>query len=606
MRHSLWDTEQKVPQHLAACCEFSGSKVNGNDVYLKLHYKKLSTVSKDGVYGKVESCWYKTTYTEKKEYPGYYCGGHLKLKTRGLVYGFTKHQSLLDEDIKDNLDYNRARNDQTPKVPVNPDIYNQSDINASPYEFHIMSTSNHQKKYCLWDHVFYDDGGAETLLTGSGSKAIVTYLLKEDGEITGGYHDGILTDAAKNAYTAKGGGDLAEPVSEAKDLFSIDQFSIKRAKEAIPDYTLNYWNGWNADNMSMACGIAAQDYSERYGLPDVTNNIVGNASIGSSGDRTLALDANQQAYILGSLMERFKDYYPSLTATKDFPTLLNEATAHMKKDGWSALSPDEQDVIRYNDRLRHIQSAMNCIGTMNYSQKHHSDKAKSFHINQVTGGWAKMKEWSGNPGFEWTHSNDIRGMLSDCSGFVSNIWYDRKWQSSGPATHPDAALDAANNIYTTAAFRGMAASHHVAATSYPAGVTDAQLRNHLPGDILVTNKHALLYIGRLNSNVIANIKGSHPVSDSYGLEWSQGAWDQSFGGYLEHYAIDCTEITNGTGEISSGVVELKKLDSDDYSGTKGVVCIINPEKCALTGDATPKTDTGAVDDKTFSKYLVTE
>ena len=492
----------------------------------------------------VEYKYYKYVFNHNccGSHTGYYCGGHLKLKIRGLIFGFTKHQMEQDLNI------------------VETRIYTASHPLTSPK---VVCRANGNSMY---KPGVKDDHGADL----TGNQNIVIYQRNAASGSGKGYSEGYLTPEAKAAY---GQYDRALAVEDAKDLFEIDAWCIKRPKASVPQHQITWWDGWTASNMGDCTSKLFEDWGQLYGLADTSGSISSKGvynGYGSYGDQ---LTSNQMAYIVLKLQEQWENAHGG----RPYMEAVKEALENKE-------SIDTSDVLQWRDRIQHVQSAMNCIGRVNYSQKHHSDNAKidSVHRGDVNEdpsweSFTKVKEFS-DPYYKG-HTNYIPGMLSDCSGFVSNIWYDRNW--GGLITHGsggDDMYDAANNIRTTAAFRAMSGPHVLG--TFAQAKASGKLK---PGCILVTDSHALLYIGSYYADSLGEAVYNGNPADS---------------GPLIDYVIDCTTVeksrTNklvasgsGLAETNSGISYSETIHSGDvrlkpltHSYQSEVICVIDPEMCA--------------------------
>lgn len=262
---------------------------------------------------------------------GTYCGGHLQLKTRGVVYGFSEEQEeegtfspagTISAYAPKYLDpiYYKDPNfyaDAEDRYPNDSDV-DEKERNAYP-DLHVWNVDDH------------------TLSSGE------TPLIEKDDML--------------NFY-------------KAEDLFDVDDL-IKRAKETYPGYgstgeavtwdgssttAMEKWTGWTITNMGLAVTLAATDWYQNYGVPD-TQVSVGGVYNNADPQVVNALSENVKNRVLMDLSEGL-----NMAADILDPTAKNN-------DG-TILTDEQREEI---DRIRHLNYAFDTVGKVSYSQEAHAN-----------------------------------------------------------------------------------------------------------------------------------------------------------------------------------------------------------------------------------------
>lgn len=259
------------------------------------------------------------------DHMGVYCGGHLQLKTRGVVYGFSEKQceeGTLSEDgaisayapkFLDPINYK----DGDGSLPDDSDV-EEIEKNAYP-DLHVWNVNEHSLP---------------------------------DGEDT----PYINEDDLKKMYLAE-------------DIFDIDSM-ILRKRDSYPGYStsdeskiseslnsaLGKWSGWTLPNMGHAVSLAASDWFENYALADTQTAVGG---IYNSADQQY-LNALSNELINRILAE----LDTGLNMNAD---ILDPEAKNIDGD---ILTDDERTQI---DGIRHVMYALNSVGKTGYSQAAHAN-----------------------------------------------------------------------------------------------------------------------------------------------------------------------------------------------------------------------------------------
>lgn len=325
---------------------------------------------------------------------GYYCGGHLQLRTTGVVYGFSKEEMGFDTEVK-TVSAEQLKED--PKSAENLGYVPKYLDPDDPYD----------------DELFKNN---------------VNMCLGDDAKLTE-----FSPDTAPKPDSATGAAainkELSKRVKYAEDLFDID-IMIARHKDEYSFYSsrtggintgiwqidamqallnrtdiLDNWASWTESNMSVAIGLVSTDWKEEYGVVDTQTMVGGMAS--NSVYETVR--TNVMTMLAGTAnLEAYGDDEDSINVLKQQRKQYGNAVVNGKE-----LSIEEE--LEYADRLRHVKYALTTIGEVGYSQQEHGN-------------------WYGN----------LRGNNTDCSGYVANIWRDVFGGGSVPTT---SALKAYGSAY---------------------------------------------------------------------------------------------------------------------------------------------------------------
>lgn len=328
------------------------------------------------------------------DHRGYYCGGHLQLRTTGVVYGFSKEEMEIKTSVKTvSADQLKEDTKSAENIGFVPKYLDPDD----PYD----------------DELFKDN---INMCLGDDAK------LTEFSPDTAPQPDSGVKSAAINK-------DLSKRIKYAQDLFDID-IMIARHKDEYSFYSnrtggiitgvwqidaitsligrneaLNNWTSWTETNMSNASSLVSTDWKEEYGVVD-TQTMVGGMTFNSVYE---TVRSNVTGMLAGTVnLEAFGDDEDSINTLKQQRKQYGKAVVNGKE-----LSIDEE--LEYADRIRHVKYALTTIGETGYSQQEHGN-------------------WYGN----------LRGNNTDCSGYVANIWRDVLGGGAVPTT---SALKAYGSAY---------------------------------------------------------------------------------------------------------------------------------------------------------------
>lgn len=328
------------------------------------------------------------------DHRGYYCGGHLQLRTTGVVYGFSKEEMEIKTSVK-TVSADQLRED--PKSAENIGYVPKYLDPDDPYDDELYKNNVNM---CLGDNA----------------------KLTEFSPDTAPQPDSGVKSAAINK-------DLSKRIKYAQDLFDID-IMIARHKDEYSFYSnrtggiitgvwqidaitsligrseaLNNWTSWTETNMSNASSLVSTDWKEEYGVVD-TQTMVGGMTSNSVYE---TVRSNVTGMLAGTVnLEAFGDDEDSINTLKQQRKQYGKAVVNGRE-----LSIDEE--LEYADRIRHVKYALTTIGETGYSQQEHGN-------------------WYGN----------LRGNNTDCSGYVANIWRDVLGGGTVPTT---SALKAYGSTY---------------------------------------------------------------------------------------------------------------------------------------------------------------
>lgn len=269
-------------------------------------------------------------HTCQQNHEGYYCGGHLQLRTRGIVYGFSEEQSeegtVAEEGMisafapkfLDPVNYKDPHfyDDAEDRLPNDSDA-TEEERTAYP-DLHVWNVDEHS----------LGEGEEDPQIS---SKDMATFYL-------------------------------------AEDIFDVDSI-INRKRDSYPGYSgtdegtlfgdqtsaLSKWTGWTLTNMSNAVALTYSDWFETYALAD-TQTVVG-----SKYDNTAAGLNN----LSDAVIQKISDLLASdLNLRAD---ILDPEAKNLDGD---ILTDVERERI---DRVRHVLYALSCVGEVSYSQSAHAN-----------------------------------------------------------------------------------------------------------------------------------------------------------------------------------------------------------------------------------------
>ncbi len=210
----------------------------------------------------------------KGDHAGYYCGGHLILRVRGLVFGFEY------DDLKNQvtIDPSASKNDyggQGVKGKVAPGEWIPK---ASAVDFlSFVSTDGSIQKYTM-------------------------QAVQNMSVVISAKTDSVDVDEEK--------------FYQSKDIFDIDM-SIKRDASMYP----KFWEGWTSDNMERAFALSQGNYLDMYGIDDYTYTIHGYQRFSETDiSERMHLDHDYK-WLLGGI-DNGDD--PTVVETFDYGTLSDE------------------------------------------------------------------------------------------------------------------------------------------------------------------------------------------------------------------------------------------------------------------------------------------
>lgn len=392
---------------------------------------------------------------------GYYCGGHLQLRTRGVVYGFSAEQEAGDVAPEGKLAA------YTPKMLD----YEEDSTEVEEEEKKKWGSDIPIWRDVIDEHVTDDKEYIGTIKVEKNSEAIgddgmvredsVLYKLQKAEDIfdidllilrTRDTYETLTVSKGPVAVMKKAVGGVWKSITNViTNVFNWFSGNSKSASDELAGQDtvdegtpLSNWKSWTYENMGNAISLYQLDWAEEYNVPD-TQVIVGgiyNLTY-SVGGRSNALDSMIKTNILTELGMQ------GLPINADL-----DASPVLDVDG----EPMSKEKIELIDRLRHVRYALNTVGKVSYAQTRH--------------------------GFLY---EDVSGHLTDCSGYVSNIWRDVLGKSL--TTQGLESIAREYNCY-----------HDYSLDAVRAG--DVK-----PGDIVLSNPtggdaHALLFIGYLDPEVV--------------------------------------------------------------------------------------------------------
>lgn len=264
----------------------------------------------------------------KENHLGVYCGGHLQLRTRSVVYGFSEKQEeegtfaaegqiaafvpkYLDPiNYKDPNHYDDAEN----RYPNDSDVA-ENEKAAYP-DLHVWNINEHS----LLD-------GEET-----------PYIEEEN---------------LKSLYKAQDIFDIDDMILRKKDSYA--GYSGKDEGKSINDESssLPKWTGWTISNIGNAVSIANNDWFEAYALADTQTSVGG------------IFDNNSQKMNAVSDSVKNRIVQKLNTGLNLLADILDPEAVNV--DG-NILAEEEREMI---DRIRHVEYALDTVGKVSYSQSAH-------------------------------------------------------------------------------------------------------------------------------------------------------------------------------------------------------------------------------------------
>ena len=373
------------------------------------------------------------------DHRGYYCGGHLQLRTTGVVYGFSKEEMEIKTSI------NTVSSDQLEKDPKSAENFEYVPKYLDPDDPYDDERFRNNVNMCLGDDA----------------------KLTEFSPDTAPQPDSGVKSAAINK-------DLSKRIKYAQDLFDID-IMIARHKDEYSFYSnrtggistgvwqidaiialigrnevLNNWTSWTESNMTLASSLVSTDWKEQYGVVD-TQTMVGGMTSNSVYE---TVRSNITGMLEGTVnLEAFGDDEDSINTLKQQRKQYGKAVVNGKELSIDEDSIDEE--LEYADRIRHVKYALTTIGETGYSQQEHGN-------------------WYGN----------LRGNNTDCSGYVANIWRDVLGGGAVP---------------TTSALKAYGSAYVHPYTGSGCGVQPGDIIIRHPDS---SDAHALLYVGNLNAEQV--------------------------------------------------------------------------------------------------------
>lgn len=266
----------------------------------------------------------------QQDHAGYFCGGHLQLRTRGIVYGFSEDQSNEGKQLEDG-----AISAFAPKYldPVNykdPNYYEDAEDRLPNDSDATQAERDAYPDLHVWN---------------------VDEHSLQNGEST----PKIEEDDLQTLYLAE-------------DIFDIDNL-IKRQRKNYPGYSgktessdssgqttaISKWTGWTLTNMSQAVSLTYTDWFETYALADTQT------AVGAIYNNTAAGLNNMSDAVVQKIAEL-------LAADLDLKAdILDPEATNLDGD---VLTDEERERI---DRVRHVLYALSCVGEVSYSQSEHAN-----------------------------------------------------------------------------------------------------------------------------------------------------------------------------------------------------------------------------------------
>ncbi|WP_207638127.1 hypothetical protein [Butyrivibrio fibrisolvens] len=453
------------------------------------------------------------------DHAGYYCGGHLQLKTRGIVYGFSEDQMYFDtldedEEYKFVPKFIDPDSDEDETTEWRKEYY-AGDFRAGDVPF---GSSDLEKEPEMQTEIY---GDIEEFDIDDPPFENIEDLDDDEKPDDSESARAVLTIKA-NSY-----------IPRARDIFDID-ILISRTKSDYPEYIedeqeIATWRSWTSGNMKQAIEMASTDWTDEYSLPD-TFNIVGGIYTSSSsiyvGSHVDDADDNMANEIFREIICAAIANDPEHIDGKKFSSMKGQSIAELIQltydpeayerlmsqpfhidlaslDEWTAEELELADVIM------HLNYAFDCVGKVGYSQE--------FHM--------------------YLYDN-LAGKVTDCSGFVSNIWRDRL----------------ANTIYTTESFVSDLGSYKKPYTSE--AITSGEIQ---PGDIIIDsgNGHALLYVGYANLDMVYSSIVTEATIPEEGCTYEELGADTVF-------TIDCSTMELESDDLAAlSYTSKTNVDSTD-------------------------------------------
>ena len=315
---------------------------DGCDVYVSLPFDEVPVFDPEtgvAIEGKTETVYTQDGYilhfrhTCQMNHEGYYCGGHLQLRTRGIVYGFSEEQTYAGVSEEEGTISAFA-----PKFldPINYEDPNFVEGAEDRLPNDSDATEEEREAYPdlhVWNVDEHTDVGSEN-----------TPRIKDED--------------LKNLY-------------KAEDIFDIDSV-IQRERDNYPGYSsepeaffsgsdttaLTKWTGWTYTNMSQAVSLTYSDWFETYALADTQT------AVGGIYDNTAAGLNNLSDGVAEKIQELLIGDNEFLNLNAD----LNDSEA-TNMNG-SIMTDEDKELV---DRIRHVMYALSAVGEVSYSQSAHAN-----------------------------------------------------------------------------------------------------------------------------------------------------------------------------------------------------------------------------------------
>lgn len=455
------------------------------------------------------------------KHQGIYCGGHAQLRTRGMVYGLSKEQvtdQVLDEDEHSLYD---------PK-------YLDPDSNGKDAEWYGDALTVRNEPIAEFD--------AASMPAIEGST-----ILDEDAKYVKDARDlydiDVLITRPKEMYpqtaetaprtivkrTAETLLSLNPFVSTS--IFIWDKISDAPKSTEMSETTTNTepWKSWTLTNMSQVTEMINQNWHDMYQVVD-TQTLVGGQ------DGVNSLDDDMMNNVLDQLG------WNAIDNSIDYGNPVEIANLIKKREGKNAVVNGKElsisEEMEYVNRLRHLKYALSLVGKAGYSQDEHD------------------KLWG-----------NLSGHLTDCSGYVSNVWRDAL------------GLTGTTGAMATSGLKAYAGSALHEFTGPDCGVE--------PGDIILKNPddiggsaHALIYVGNLDSSKLyLDREATNADGDEYQFYNDDGSLKYSGEGSVQVYALDCSSMTITTDTYAENSPNTLKefLTKPSWDTFKGLVNQNNKE-----------------------------
>lgn len=459
------------------------------------------------------------------KHQGVYCGGHAQLRTRGIIYGLSKEQ-VTDQVLGDD-----EHSLYDPKF-LDPDS------NGKDEEWYGSALTVRNEPVSEFN--------AASLPDTDGSK-----ILEEDAEYVKDARDlydiDVLITRPKDMYPQTAERSDRKVIKRAANAYlALSPFGAAGAaaveiwdkisdapKASQPsDTTTNteWWKSWTLTNMSQVTEMINQNWHDMYQVVD-TQTIVG----GQDGSNSL--DDDMMNNVLDQL--GWNDVANSIDYgnPQDIANLVKERNGENAVVNGKELSITEE--MEYVNRLRHLKYALSLVGKASYSQDEHD------------------KLWG-----------NLSGHMTDCSGYVSNVWRDALGLTGGYGAMATSGL---------AAYAGSALHEYTGPDT--AGIE--------PGDIILKNPddiggsaHALIYVGKLDSSrLYLNRSATNEDGTAYQFYNDDGSLKYSGEGETQVYAVDCSTMTITTDTYAENSPNTLKqfLTDPSWDTFKGLVHQNNKE-----------------------------